>query len=102
MIAYLDKSKDLLAQLKRYNIQQIPREQNAKEDALARLASSVMVEKANFVPIAYLDRPSINLPEPVLLIDNTPSWMTPIVAYLGNKILPNSHNESRKLIRKAA
>ena len=61
-----------------------------------------MVEKANFVPIEYLAKPSINLLEQVLLIDNTPSWMTLIAAYLEHKILPNSRNESRKLIRKAA
>ncbi|XP_062075419.1 uncharacterized protein LOC133779476 [Humulus lupulus] len=44
-MAYLDKIKDLLAQIKKYNIQQIPREQNATTDALARLASSVVMDK---------------------------------------------------------
>ncbi|XP_062103919.1 uncharacterized protein LOC133815048 [Humulus lupulus] len=101
-MAYLSKIKDLLAQIKRYTIQQIPRKQNATTDELARLANSVVVDKANLVFIEYLDRSSINLLEPILQIDNTPFWMTPIASYLDHRILLNSHNESRKLIRKAA
>ncbi|XP_062099884.1 uncharacterized protein LOC133805738 [Humulus lupulus] len=101
MVAYLSKIKDFLAQIKRYTIQQIPRKQNATADALARLASSAVVDKANLVPVEYLDQPNINLQEPILLIDNTPSWMTPIAAFLEHGVLPNSRNESRKLTRKA-
>ncbi|XP_062100535.1 uncharacterized protein LOC133806452 [Humulus lupulus] len=101
-MAYLDKIKDLLAQLKKYNIQQIPREQNATADALARLASSAMVDKASLVPIEYLVEPRVNLLEPVFMIENTHSWMTPIAAYLEHGILLNSRNDSRKLMRKSA
>ncbi|XP_062100516.1 uncharacterized protein LOC133806431 [Humulus lupulus] len=42
---------DLLTQIKRYTIQLIAREENAMADALARLASSAVVDKANLVPI---------------------------------------------------
>ncbi|KAM6555169.1 hypothetical protein CsatB_015931 [Cannabis sativa] len=101
MMAYLSKIQDLLAQLEGYTIQQIPREENATADALARLATSEKIDKASLVPIEYLPEPSIHTKEEVLLLDTTQSWMTPIAAYLEQGTLPTNKNEAKKMRRKA-
>ncbi|XP_060970947.1 uncharacterized protein LOC115703840 [Cannabis sativa] len=101
MMAYLSKIQDLLAQLEGYTIQQIPREENATADALARLATSEKIDKASLVPIEYLLEPSIRTKEEVLLLDTTQSWMTPIAAYLEQGTLPTNKNEAKKTRRKA-
>uniref|UniRef100_A0A803QGN4 Uncharacterized protein n=1 Tax=Cannabis sativa TaxID=3483 RepID=A0A803QGN4_CANSA len=43
--------------------QEIPREQNAIADALARLASSTITNMANLVRIHFLKEPSITIPK---------------------------------------
>ena len=59
MVQYLNKVKDLLVQFKRYSITQVPREQNANFDALAKFASAKYVNTLNVVPVKYLAERSI-------------------------------------------
>ena len=40
MMKYVEKAKELIAQLSYFEIQAIPRAENTKEDALSKLASS--------------------------------------------------------------
>ena len=102
MIAYLSKIHDLLAQFKSYGLRQIPREENTTADALARLASSNVSDKANLVPIQFLEEPSITGTEEIEMIDTSPNWMTPIAAYLNTGELLDNRNEARKMRRKVA
>ena len=59
MMAYLNKTKDLLAQFTKYTLQQIPRDQNSNADALAKLASAKDADTLNIVPAERLSKPSI-------------------------------------------
>ena len=59
MVAYLNKTKDLLAQFTKYTLQQIPRDQNSNVDALAKLASAKDADTLNIVLVERLSEPSI-------------------------------------------
>ena len=100
MAAYLEKAKSALEYFEFYAIEQVPREWNSNADALARLATSTENEELNVVPIEHLSAPSINEPEEedVCMIETEPTWMTPIVDYLKNGVLPKDRNQARKLM----
>ncbi|KAL6210705.1 hypothetical protein ACLB2K_015937 [Fragaria x ananassa] len=59
MAAYLSKVKSMLSSFTAYDIVQIPREQNERADALARLESVIDRNMEKNTPIEYLSKPSI-------------------------------------------
>ena len=102
MAYYLSKLKDLLAQFKKFTIQQVPRDHNSNAYALAKLASAKDENTLNMIPVENLAQPCINEMEQTLLLNNTPSWVTPIATYLGHDTLPQERNESQRILRQAA
>ena len=70
MVQYLNKVKDLLAQLKKYSIIQVLREQNANANALAKLASAKDANTLNVVPIEFLKERSIAEQEENVLVSD--------------------------------
>ena len=60
MVAYLQKSKDLLKSFSSYTIHQILKSQNAQADALDRLASTKDAELLEVIPVEFLSKPSIH------------------------------------------
>ncbi|KAL6183847.1 hypothetical protein ACLB2K_045257 [Fragaria x ananassa] len=73
MAAYLSKVKSLLSCFTSYDIVQIPREQNERADALARLASAIDRNMGKNTLIKYLNKPSIEEERETLQIDDIPS-----------------------------
>ena len=74
MAAYLAKVKVELSAFGRGSIEQIPREQNANADALAKLATSGETEALGLVPVEFLEKPSIEGVEAeVEMIDARPT-----------------------------
>ena len=59
MASYLAKVKKELSAFEHGLVEQIPREQNANADALAKLATSGEAETLSLVPVEFLERPSI-------------------------------------------
>ena len=57
-------------------------------DALARLATNREADELNIVLIEVLLRPSISKLKEVELLDEKVTWMTPILVYLRDGILP--------------
>ena len=59
MTTYLKKALELKKQFKEFNIEQIPRDENLHDDALANLGSAVQVTKSQTILIIYLKWPVI-------------------------------------------
>ena len=79
MILYLQKVRDLLKKFVSVQIKHVPRAENSRVDALAKLATASQEDLSNSTPIEYLAEPSINLCEvQVAQIRAEPSWMEPI------------------------
>ena len=102
MAAYLAKVKTELSALERGSIEQIPREQNANADALAKLATSGEANTLGLVPVEFLEKPSIEGDrEEVEMIDTRLTWMTPILEYLVEGKLPEGRNDARRVLYQA-
>ena len=67
-------------------------------DALARLATSRDTDELNIIPVKVLGQPSISEPEEVALLDEQVTWMTPILKYLRDRILPADRNTAPGLM----
>ena len=105
MAAYLQKAKELLGSFSSYTISQISRSQNAKVDALARLALTRDVDQLKIVPVETLDSPSIQTIKELQTVNyatTKDSWMTPVIQYLKDGVLPEDKRKARLLRLKVA
>jgi hypothetical protein len=104
MTAYLGYMQVLLRRLKFYNISQIPREKNAKADALARLATAdPSLLPGNHLAIEHLSKPSISKTfSEVFAVEQTMTWMDPILQYKLEGKLPEEKLEARRLILRSS
>ena len=98
MAAYLERVKTALGDFEFYSVEAIPREDNALADALARLATSKEAEELSIVPVEMLHEPSIVQSRDIDLIKEKTTWMTSIIAYLSEGVLPEDKNEARRLM----
>ena len=101
MSAYLIKAKHLQSTFDEFSIEQIPRSENARADALASLGSTA-INGSKSVPIVHLMAPSIQETEILAPVDNSRSWIEPIFNYLQADILPDDRSEVRRIKAKAA
>ena len=81
MIAYLAKIKSVIAELKTFEVQLIPRGQNTQADALSKLASSSLTELNRSVYVEVRRERSVDEAPEVCCADPEPSWMEPILAF---------------------
>ena len=61
MILYLRKVRDLLKKFVLVQIKHVPREENSRADALAKLATASKEDLSSSTPVEYLAEPSIDL-----------------------------------------
>nr|GEX29009.1 reverse transcriptase domain-containing protein [Tanacetum cinerariifolium] len=102
MIKYLDITKGLVSGFKTFSISQVPRSRNKKADALSKIASTSFAHLSNQVLVEVLETKSIIGKEVTAVIEEEgPTWMTKLVNYLKEGILPGDENEARKLRLKA-
>ncbi|KAL0650036.1 hypothetical protein Bca4012_092727 [Brassica carinata] len=105
MIQYLAVAHRLIKKFKSYKLTQIPREQNSQADALANLGSALETNSQMSIPLLVLQQPA-TLEEPkseeVSAIKEGETWMTPLVRYLENDVLPEDRKEARKIKKQAA
>ena len=80
---------------------QVPRNQNALADEISKLASSEEGEPSNNLAMEVQKHPSIE-EAPTLTIQNTNSWMTPIISFLLDGYRPQDTDEARKIWKRAA
>ena len=90
MILYLRKVRELLKKFVLVQFRHIPRAENSRADALAKLATASQEDLSRLTPVEHLAEPSIDLyDEEVAPIMYEPSWMDPIWDYLIDGLLPD-------------
>ena len=103
MILYLKKVRDLLKKFVLVQVRHIPRAENSRADALAKLATASQEDLNRLTPVEYLAEPSIDLyGEEVASIGSKPSWMDPIWDYLIDGRLPDDPKEASKTRTRSA
>ncbi|XP_023891486.1 uncharacterized protein LOC112003505 [Quercus suber] len=101
MQKYLQLANQLISNFKRVEFIQIPREQNAKADEVARSASTDVpdvtsrwkLEEQNLPTIKELENFSIHTPQ---------GWTSPILSFFKDGRLPSDTEEVRKICKRAA
>ena len=79
MILYLRKVRDLLKKFVLVQVRHVPRAENSRADALAKLATTLQEDLSRSTPVEYLAEPPIDLCDVVVAqIGSEPSWMDPI------------------------
>ncbi|XP_021756199.1 uncharacterized protein LOC110721370 [Chenopodium quinoa] len=99
MISYLAKIKNVMAKLRTFEVELIPRGQNAQADALSKLASSSLTELDRSVYVEVRRNRSIDQEAEVLCVEAEPSWMDTILAYKLQGELPEERILAAKLKR---
>ena len=98
MILYVKKVGELLKKFVRVQIRHIPRVENSRVDALAKLATASQEDLNRLTPVEHLSEPSVDLNnEEISSVMSEPSWMEPSWDYLMEGQLPNDSNEASKL-----
>ena len=98
MILYLKKVRELLKKFVRVQVRHIPRAENSRADALAKLVTASQEDLNRLTPVEHLSEPSVDLNnEGVSPVMSEPSWMDPIWDYLIEGLLPNDLKEESKL-----
>ena len=94
----------MLGSFSSYTVSQISRSQNAKADTLARLASAKDADQLKVIPVETLDSPSIQTKKPLTVncVTAKDSWMTSVIQYLKDGVLPEDKKKARLLRLKAA
>ena len=103
MILYLKKVRDLLKKFVLVQVRYIPRVENSRADALAKLETASQEDLSRLTLVEYLAEPSIDLyGEEIAPIESKSSWMDPIWDYLIDGRLPNDPNEASKIRTRSA
>ena len=103
MILYLQKIRELLKKFVLVQVKHVPRAENSRADALAKLATALQEDLSNITPVKYLEEPSIDLCDvQVTQIRFEPSWMEPIWDYIIDRSLPDDPKEAAKIRTRSA
>ena len=103
MILYLKKVRELLKKFLRVQIKNVPKAENSRADALAKLATASQEDLDRLVPVEHLSEPSLSVnSEEVSPVMSEPSWTDPIWDYLVEGALPSDPNEASQLRARSA
>ena len=103
MILYLKKVRDLLKKFMQVEVRHIPRAENSRSDALAKLATASQEDLSRSTFVEYLAEPSIDLCDVgVAQIGSELSWMDPIWDYITDRRLPDDPKEAAKIKTRSA
>ena len=98
MILYLKNVRELLKKFIRVQVKHVPRTENSRADALAKLATTSQEDLGRLIPIEHLPEPSISVENgEVSPVMSEPSWMDPIWYYLVDGTLSSNPKEASKL-----
>ena len=103
MILYLRKVRDLLEKFVLVQVKHVPRAENSRADALAKLATTSQEDLSSSTPVECLAEPSIDLYDvQVAQIRSDPNWMNPIWDYIIDGRLPDDPKEAAKIRTRSA
>ncbi|GKA36299.1 reverse transcriptase domain-containing protein [Tanacetum coccineum] len=89
MIQYLEKAKTLIDNFKEFSIEQVPRSENKKADALNKITSTSFATLTKQVLVEVLKEKSIKEKEILAVVEEEGySWMTPLLEYFTDGTLP--------------
>ncbi|CAL8991185.1 unnamed protein product, partial [Prunus brigantina] len=98
MAQYVKEAQRLASQFAHFAISQVPRSQNCRADALAKLASALDEGIKRSIPIEYLASPTVSdAPTEAMIVGTDDTWMMPIYAYLASGTLPADSDAARRL-----
>ena len=103
MILYLQKVRDLLKKFVLVQVKHIPRAENSRADALAKLATASQEDLGRSTPVEYLAEPSIDPYSMVITpVKFVPTCMDPIWNYIIDGSLPDDPKEAAKIRARSA
>ena len=79
MILYLKKVRELLKKFIRVQVKHVPRAENSRANALAKVATTSQEDLGRLIPVEHLPEPSVSIDNgEVSPVMSEPSWMDPI------------------------
>ena len=103
MILYLQKVRDLLKKFVLVQVKHVPRVENSRADALAKLATASQEDLGRSTPVEYMAEPSIDPYSMIVApVESVPSWMDPIWNYIIDGSLPGDPKEAAKIRARSA
>ncbi|XP_076957843.1 uncharacterized protein LOC143633410 [Bidens hawaiensis] len=97
MVEYLKKVKELMQSFEEAEVLHISRGLTKKADGLSKLASVSLDHLAKNVKVETLSQPSITEVTVTNVEVLEENWMTPIILYLWEGIVPENKHEARRL-----
>nr|GEW95224.1 reverse transcriptase domain-containing protein [Tanacetum cinerariifolium] len=89
MIQYLGKAKAFIENFKMFSIEQVPRSENKKSDALSKIAFTSFAHLTKQILVEILKNKSIEEQEILAVVEEEGyCWMTPLIEYLAEGTLP--------------
>nr|GEY66893.1 reverse transcriptase domain-containing protein [Tanacetum cinerariifolium] len=102
IIKYLEIVKGLVNGFTTFSISQVSRSKNKQANALSKIASTSFARLSKQVLVEVLKNKSIKEKEVAVVIEEDgPTWMTQLVDYLKEGVLPGDNKYARKLRLKA-
>ncbi|XP_024190564.1 uncharacterized protein LOC112194575 [Rosa chinensis] len=103
MSSYQALARALVQRFTSYIFTQIPRAENDKADALAKLALTSPSPTYGATKVEVLERPSTSKTvSEIFAVDHTTSWMDPILKYMVDGLAPDDKVEARRLQLRSA
>ncbi|XP_024162229.1 uncharacterized protein LOC112169436 [Rosa chinensis] len=103
MSSYQALARALVQRFTSYIFTQIPRAENDKADALAKLASTSPNLTYGATKVEILASPSTSKTvSEIFVVDHTASWMDPILKYMVDGLTPDDKVEARRLQQRSA
>ena len=98
MVLYIQKVRDLLKKFVLVQVKYVPRTENSRADALAKLATALQEDIGGSTPVEYLAEPSIDLYSMMVApVGFVPSCMDLIWDYINDGSLPDDPKEAAKI-----
>ncbi|KAL0448046.1 UNVERIFIED_CONTAM: hypothetical protein Slati_1932500 [Sesamum latifolium] len=101
MIQYLENVREQIARFDKCTVQQIPRNENERADALSKFGAMV-AGVSRKITIMVKERPAIEEPKELQAIEEDRSWKSDLIRCLKDATLPDDPIAAKRLKFKAA